>query len=228
MPYEIVNFKIKGTASETSMKIDIASKCPHCFDRIKPHIIYKTDYDSKIKPPVAILFQCPSCLRYFVYSYELTGTSDGTSGAYITNLIPYTYKGLIEYDLPVELETISKAFKEIYTQSLMAETDGLSQITGIGYRKSIEFLLKDFLIIYQKEDAEIISKMPLSQAVDKLESSKIKSLAKASIWLGNDETHYVKKYEDNDVSDMKRFIRALGFFISSELTANEAQDFINQ
>jgi len=69
--------------------------------------------------------------------------------------------------------------------------------------------------------------MPLSQAIDKLQSQKIKDLVKASIWLGNDETHYIKKYEDKDINDMKRFIRALAYFISPELTASEAQEFIN-
>lgn len=44
--------------------------------------------------------------------------------------------------------------------------------------------------------------------------------------LGNDETHYLKKYADKDVNDMKKFIQALAYFISSELAADEAHEFI--
>ena len=68
--------------------------------------------------------------------------------------------------------------------------------------------------------------MPLSQAIDKFNNPKIIALAKASTWLGNDETHYLKKYADKDVNDMKKFIQALAYFISSELEADEAHEFI--
>ncbi|MEM5777672.1 MAG: DUF4145 domain-containing protein [Candidatus Aenigmatarchaeota archaeon] len=228
MSAEIVPFKSRYSTGQFNIKVDIVDKCPHCFKGIKPNIIYKTEFDEKLKSPVAILFQCPSCQKYFTNAYEIYGIYDASISAFHSNLIRYSYKPLVEYDLPEELESISKTFKEIYTQTLTAEAEGLSQITGIGYRKAIEFLIKDFLISYQKEDADKISKMPLSQAIDKLESQKIRDLAKASVWLGNDETHYLRKYEDKDVNDMKRFIRALAYFISSELTAREAQEFIDR
>lgn len=223
---EILLFKTKNSSNSFNIKVNMVDKCPHCFNGIKPHIVIKTEFDDKLKSPVAILFQCPSCERYFVNAYRLA-SFDSSISAYQSNMIPYTYKQLVEYDLPEEIEKVSKSFTEIYTQALTAESEGLSQITGIGYRKSIEFLIKDFLITYQNEDADKIAKLPLSQAIDKLESQKIRNLARASVWLGNDETHYIKKYDDKDVNDMKRFIRALAFFISSELTAGEAQEFVN-
>lgn len=227
---EILNFNntVGGSASITKINIQLPNKCPHCFIGIKPIVIYKTLYDDKLKLPVAILFQCPSCQKYFVSSYKINGSFDNSISGYNSLLINYTYKNTVEYDLPEELETVSTTFKEIYVQSLTAEAEGLSQITGIGYRKSIEFLIKDFLINCQNEEASKVASISLSQAVNKLESQKIKDLARASIWLGNDETHYLKKYQDKDINDMKRFIRALSYFISSEITASEAQDFISQ
>jgi len=227
MSSEIIPFKSKYSSGHHNIKVDIVDNCPHCFKGIKPYIVYKTEFDEKLKSTVAILFQCPSCQKYFVNEYKPYDAFDNSISAFRSNVVPYTYKPLIEYDLPEELESVSKTFKEIYMQTLTAEAEGLSQITGIGYRKAIEFLIKDFLISYQKEDADKISKMQLSQAIDKLESQKIRDLAKASVWLGNDETHYLRKYEDKDVNDMKRFIRALAYFISSEITAREAQEFLN-
>lgn len=56
---------------------------------------------------------------------------------------------------------------------------------------------------------------------------KIKNLAKASIWIGNDETHYVRKYEDKDIKDLKRFISATVAYITYELIADSAQEFVN-
>lgn len=227
MANEVLQFKIQGTSSYINIVFDLVNNCPHCFKGIKPHIVFKTDYDDKLKSPIAVLSQCPSCEGYFVNSYKILQFSNSLHSVQ-TELIPYTYKQLVQYDLPKELEIISPTFKEIYEQSLTAESDGLEQICGIGFRKSIEFLLKDFLINHQNENRDQIVKITLSQAINKLESEKIRNLAKASVWLGNDETHYQRKYEDKDIHDMKRFIRALAYFISSELTASDAQDFINQ
>ena len=36
-------------------------------------------------------------------------------------------------------------FLTIYNQSLSAEDNNLDQIAGIGYRKALEFLIKDYL-----------------------------------------------------------------------------------
>lgn len=47
------------------------------------------------------------------------------------------------------------------------------------------------------------------------------SLAKAATWIGNDETHYTRKYEDKDISDMKKYIRALSNYLSSEYLVSE-------
>ena len=35
----------------------------------------------------------------------------------------------------------------------------------------------------------------------------IKAVAKRAVWLGNDETHYVRKWEEKDVQDLKGLIR---------------------
>lgn len=227
MSFEIVKFSLKDSNNFYNISVDIPNKCPHCFNSMRPHISRKTDFDVRLRLPVAILYQCTSCQKYFANEYEITDYYQQIDG-YDSRQIIYSYKSLATYDLPNELNNISETFIEIYIQSLTAELDGLSQICGIGYRKAIEFLVKDFLINFQQEDSEKISKLSLSQAVNKIESQKIKNLALASVWLGNDETHYLRKYEDKDINDMKKFIKALAYFISSELTASEAQDFINQ
>ena len=37
-------------------------------------------------------------------------------------------------------------FVETYSQAIFAEENSLNQLIGIGIRKSLEFLIKDFLI----------------------------------------------------------------------------------
>ena len=60
-----------------------------------------------------------------------------------------------------------------------------------------------------------------------VDNEKIKTLAKASAWIGNDETHYVRKHQDYNVQDLKRFIKATVAYVEYELSFTEALDFLN-
>lgn len=126
------------------------------------------------------------------------------------------------------IKKLSSNFCEIFNQAYVAEQMNLNEIAGIGYRKALEFLIKDYCIDKNKEQEEKIKKEPLSQVITNyILSDKIKNLAKASIWIGNDETHYVRKYEDKDIKDLKRFISATVAYITYELIADSAQEFVN-
>ena len=64
-------------------------------------------------------------------------------------------------------------------------------MVGIGYRKALEFLVKDYLIQIQEEDSETIKRLELGKCINKMSDEKIQILAKGATWLGNDETLYV-------------------------------------
>ncbi len=49
-----------------------------------------------------------------------------------------------------------------------------------------------------------------------------KTLATQSAWIGNDETHYIRKQEDRDVQDIKSFIQAIVYFIGMILITEDA------
>lgn len=126
-----------------------------------------------------------------------------------------------------KLATVSPHFVRIYHQAEMAEAQGMTEICGMGYRKALEFLVKDFACMMNPDEEDDIKKLPLSACINNyIESNRIKTLATASAWLGNDETHYVRKHEDYDTEDMKIFIKSLVPFIESELAFLEAQEFI--
>lgn len=227
MTTELINFKYLDSGS-ANMQIEFPDNCPYCFKAISAKVVAKTEYDSKQKLNISALFQCPSCKKFFAKEYQITSDFSNKISGHTTALVPYKLVKNISYDLPEEVESVSKSFKEIYYQALVAESENLEQICGIGYRKSIEFLIKDFLINFMNQDKGQISKLPLGQAIKKIENDRIQSLATASTWLGNDETHYQRKYEDRDLTDMKRFIKALTFYISSEVVASEAEEFISK
>lgn len=187
------------------------------------------NYNKYHEKVVSLLCQCLFCEEFFALTFKVNSKFDYIDGTDVfgATIVPYTYSVFVEYGLPEEMEEISPAFKEIYQQAQKAEAYQLNHVAGIGYRKSLEFLVKDFLINVRKQPHESVDTIPLSQAIQMLENEKLISLAKAATWIGNDETHFVKKYEDKAIEDMKKYIRALSLYLSSEYLAVESSDFIS-
>ncbi len=109
----------------------------------------------------------------------------------------------------------------------MAESEGLDQIAGVGYRKSLEFLVKDYAIRYFPNETDKIKKMLLGPVIKEYlaEFKKLQNLATAASWIGNDETHYVRRHDNQDIQSMKRFIRAAAQYIAAEFDAEDADEF---
>jgi len=60
--------------------------------------------------------------------------------------------------------------------------------------------------------------MPLQQCVKNyIDEQSIKAMAERAIWLGNDETHYVKKWLDKDIKDLKNLIDLTVYYISTAI-----------
>ena len=98
----------------------------------------------------------------------------------------------------------------------------MNQICGIGYRKALEYLVKDYLCHKAPADEDAIKTEALGRSLQRIEDSRIQALAQRATWIGNDETHYVKKHEDLDVATMKVFINAMVHFIDSDLALEQA------
>jgi len=60
---------------------------------------------------------------------------------------------------------VSPAFVEIYNQALAAESQNLTQLVGIGIRKALEFLVKDFAVRGKPEQEDEIRKEFLGKCI---------------------------------------------------------------
>ena len=109
------------------------------------------------------------------------------------------------------ISEVSPTFVEIMNQVAVAESDQLSQLVGIGLRKGLEFLIKDFAKLQNKEDAtkvKAIETSALGQVIANfVDHPKLKAVAQRASWLGNDETHYVRKWDDKDIKDLRALIQ---------------------
>ena len=95
--------------------------------------------------------------------------------------------------IPDEIANLSQDFKTIYAQAAEAESLGLDQVAGTGYRKALEFLIKDYCISETPNDAEQIRKEFLGSCIkNRVSDAIVKECAERAVWLGNDETHYVR------------------------------------
>lgn len=99
-------------------------------------------------------------------------------------------------------------------------------ICGPGYRKSLEFLVKDYVIKSHQDKVEEIKRLPLGRCIsDYVADEKVKQVAARAVWLGNDETHYLRKWEGKDLTDLKILINLTVHWIEmDELTQQALKD----
>ena len=161
----------------------------------------------------------PECAIGFAAEYSVINYALNPREYIFTRIIKGSPK---KGNTPVEISDLSPGFEKIYNQSFHAEQIGLDEIAGVGYRKSLEFLIKDYLIIKYPDKKEDIKKTFLGICINNwVEEKKKKKTTKRAAWLGNDHTHYVKKWEDKDLNDLKILIQLTVNWVQSELLTNE-------
>lgn len=203
--------------------------CPICKHSIKPQKIYGGIVRDGVRASrLAILYYCNHCNNVFIAEYYDRATNKERDAIVYTKLgfvAPNKFEETIFDDC---INKLSPTFVKIYNQSSQAESSGLDEIAGIGYRKALEFLVKDYCISKNQNKSDEIAKAHLGDCINKyIEDERIKNLAKVSTWIGNDETHYVRKFEDKDINDLKKFINTTVFFILYSINADEANNIIN-
>jgi hypothetical protein len=179
--------------------------CPVCHTHIAPKR-YTAAFTEVgyLDYRLQILFRCTrrNCDSFFFGIY--------TQGAQQREfeLVKLTPKSPREELFSETIKEVSPTFVQIYNEAVAAESLELSEIAGIGYRKALEFLIKDFAIQQKPSDEEKIKTTFLGTVIkDYIDDSRLKSTVTRATWLGNDETHYVRKWIDKDINDLKLLIK---------------------
>ncbi|WP_413373336.1 hypothetical protein [Paenibacillus taichungensis] len=205
---------IQGSSTKVT---EVPDRCPICQVYVIPQLLYglKKDYKNMVAVFLCTNNRCREVFMAYYYGIEYANTSSPLPKLYkLDSLAP---KNISVPDIDKHVVNLSPNFAEIYTQALQAESLGLDQICGPGYRKSLEFLVKDYLIHKNPDQViEIKSKM-LMPCINTITDENIKFAAQRATWIGNDETHYVRKWEEKDVTDLKLLIDLTINFIKNEL-----------
>ena len=124
--------------------------------------------------------------------------------------------------VPDVVAKISPSFVQISGQVNYADAAQLDQLVGIGLRKALEFLVKDYAVHKNPSGAEAIQESMLGSCIDKsVDDGNVKSCAKRAAWLGNDETHYLRKWDDKDIRDLKLLVKLTVNWIENVLLTEQ-------
>jgi hypothetical protein len=223
MWYEITVVDWQGLANVVSVNAD-PNSCPICHHAIQPvsqklNLIVEKEGSH---PTIERVFRCPQqdCRRVFVARYAQNPSSNRHFN--LTSCVPTEPS---DAEFPLELWTISPDFCAIFNEAQKAEQMQLLLVCGPGYRKALEFLVKDYVsrLRPKTEDKEKIERIPLMACIKEyVADARIKTTAERAAWLGNDETHYVRKWADKDLQDLEKFIKLTCHWIESEELTKDA------
>lgn len=182
--------------------------CPHCHVVNKPsQITSLPTKDSDDTECNISIWECANvqCNKLFVVIYKLKG--DSPEFFRFLNGLP---KGP---DWPKPIADLKHSnvdsksrFIKTYLQSLQAESYGLDELAGMGYRKSIEYLVKDWAIQQNPEKIQDIESSWLGSVIKKYYEGDLKEILERATWLGNDQSHYNKLFKEFDIEVLKELI----------------------
>lgn len=201
--------------------VNLPDICPRCGKDFNPQELnIIKNHRSNFGSEYAVSVLCPFCEKtvYFdVYCHPKKNQG------YIREVYPE-----VKFvDIPKEIAPLFPQFYELYRQSQLAEIKGCTDICGAGFRKALETLVKQYVAKLCPDAEFLISKESLSQTIQRIDNPRIKTLAAASTWLGNDQTHLVPKHPTYNLADMKVFMKALCYHILMEEEFKRAQVLTN-
>lgn len=208
--------KIKNSKNFIQLE-NHAILCPYCNTHTLPEYICAnySDYTTSDLFPVFTICNNHKCNKALITLFA--NPYDGKC----------EYKGLQAYpknqtkEFSEIIKNISQKFIEIYNEAYVADQMKLHEICGVGYRKALEFLIKDYLITINPDKEDHYRTQILHKCIEEIECSKLKDIAKRATWLGNDQTHYEKRWENKDLNDLKNTIDIVVAWLEYEIKGME-------
>lgn len=203
-------------------------KIPSGFSEVHTGAVESLSTTGNYNEPVIVyhfpvFYQCNSYRRFVCLDYMFNNPND-----VVTDVVDYNYDFQhVEYEFSKVIEEMSPRFKQIYLQAQYAESRNLHEIDQIGYRKALEFLVKDYLKAYKNETDESIGSLELAKCIRKLGSDELQDVAMVAAWIGNDGTHYLPRNPDLTIDNLKEYLDSVVAFITYKIHAASAKKYRN-
>jgi len=213
---------------------ELVDQCPHCAGKITPHIAHKYfihNQNNPVPEVVVYLLQCPSkdCHEFFTSTYDVKNQTSISPFQHDGVLREYNYFPQISANISENIRNLSEEFSITYTHALRALDKGLYSIVGVSLRKAFEFLIKDFAIYRNPEDINTVKRKSMNEIIQEYfkDMPSLETLAHIIRRIGNDETHYYRKYTDIDVNDLleliENFSLYMGLILNTEKFTNRME-----
>lgn len=187
-------------SSSFSFKYQKPAICPHCGFGTDATLKEKNFYSFNDGCLFIATCECTACHKLFFFVCE------STNGNYAKMVSMYPSFQVTPY-ANEKLAAISQRFIDMYNQALLAEFNQNYELAAIGFRSALEILVKDYAIQELGEPAETVAKQSLCNAIEKyLNLPDLVNTADVVRILGNDYTHYQRKYPEHDFALLKKYM----------------------
>jgi len=210
MPYLTV--KTEEGADESVRIANFPDRCPICHHSIEPVYLNRSLLRHSALT-LQLVFVCPklTCQSFFIARYNCSRLANYV----LDTCVPFEP---IQHKFSDHIKTISSRFCDILNESKNAELQGWKLVAGPGYRKALEFLIKDYLCALRPKDADAIKHTQLGTCINNyVTNDSVRTTAERAAWIGNDETHYARRWQDKDLDDLKTLIELTVHWIEMEI-----------
>lgn len=209
---------IQLPGSTTMLNVNsVPDRCPGCHSEITPNYISSDFHQENGFKEYAILCSCPlpNCARVFEASY----TWDVYANAWELAGIESGEEGMHE-SAASHAAGISGSFNIIYNQALKAEQENLPELSCLGYKKALECLVRDFLILKYPQDELSIRNSTVVVCINKyFEDETIKEITRRT-FAPETDLGSGSQLMDNP-EDLKKLVKIIGSWIEMNTAVAE-------
>ena len=201
-----------ATSSTSAANVDrFPEACPRCHVSFVPHFVAATTRAGNARQ---ICFQCTSedCRALFLATYIEDGRNFCLSECEPTRAKRRT--------LSDEILRLSPAFAETYEQSLAAEDGHLDQLSHLGLRRALQFLIRDFCKLCHPDETSRIDGMTVAECIELyVPDPNVKLCAARVTCLNGREDFRNMEWGEREAGQLKNLLRVAVNFIESAIVA---------
>ena len=194
-------------------QVEVPDACPICHRHSEMLVVFADAVDGGAVVQATIRCGYAACKQFFFCYYGRAPSSQLVATRPVKPNVQV---------FPEAVTKLSPTFVSVFAEAEEASQLGMQQIAGPGYRKAFEFLVKDYAkSLAPDREQEIEAKFAGAVVAEFIGDPRIQSVAKRSLWLGNDESHYMRKWTEMNVTDLVTLIKLTANWIEIDALSKE-------
>ena len=202
-----------GVAQGIAIKLPKPMICPHCSayaDGIKVQSTLCQTSTADVYSGM-VFYRCPNCNKIYAVIYEIDKTRKTATFEALYPSVRLSFSD-------ERLNKLSPRFIDMYNQALLCESSGNIELAAIGYRASLEILVKDYAVVECGIERDVVKNKSLFASIEEYLGNKdLITSADVIRTLGNDYAHYERKYPEHDFEILKEYMEIFIHLVGTKL-----------